>query len=111
MLRQSFFQPLRRVAVATALMLSVTSGAMAIPVLPGQATPSAMTLVRDRDDVQARHYRRYGHQRGYRVNRYGYGSYVRGPNGGFGGYPAGSAGATILRQQQHDKCEAVPESC
>lgn len=109
MLRRSLFQTARRMAIATALALSATSGAMAVPALSSLETPSALTPVQYGYGAQARRHRYEG--RGYRVNRYGYGNYVRGPNGGFGGYPAGSAGAQILRQKQHDKCRAVPERC
>ncbi len=47
----------------------------------------------------------------YRVNRYGYGNYVHGPDGSYGGYPAGSAGARELEINQEQKCRYSPESC
>ena len=49
--------------------------------------------------------------RTYRVNRYGYGHYVHGPNGSYGGYRAGSAGARELGIRRQQQCRDLPESC
>lgn len=57
---------------------------------------------------------RYHHRHGrplYRVNRYGYGHYTRGPGGSYGPYPGGSGAAFVYKQQRHDFCEYAPSRC
>jgi hypothetical protein len=80
--------------------------AMALPAAPGLGPVAPI------HDVSYRHRRhRPGGPHYYHVNRYGFGSYRRGPRGGFGGYPAGSAGAIELQNNHRIRCENSPSRC
>ncbi|HEX4764808.1 MAG TPA: hypothetical protein VH414_00875 [Lichenihabitans sp.] len=93
---------------------------MATKILLKSATVAVIAACASTPMIQAsaapahRHHGRYRvmhHTPRYRVNRYGYGNYVRGRNGSYGGYPAGSGGARELQINHELKCRYSPESC
>ncbi len=75
--------------------------------IPGAVLPAAETMPLKSVQYQEPFQR----HRVYRVNRYGYGRYLHGPNGSYGGYPAGSAGARELQINRQQQCRDLPESC
>ncbi len=91
-------------ALATLSLISICLPAWAVPI-PRRDVAASSTGGSDVQDALQRQ------QRGYVINRYGFGNYVRGPDGSFGGYPAGSVGAQELQNEQRYKCRDYPESC
>lgn len=102
----------RTLAAGTGLALMISiSGAAALPAAsPGVVSSDQVRLIYDQVPVRHRSHHHAGSPY-YRVNRYGFGHYVHGPNGSYGGYPAGSAGARELQINREMQCRYTPEQC
>lgn len=97
-----------------ATMVSIATLAILLPDGPIQAAALGSTVSAGAapEWLEKAEYPYPAHKhRYYKVNRYGYGRFVHGPNGSYGGYPAGSAGARELQIDRQQQCRDLPESC